>query len=114
MSIELVRAVPNSSHGQDDNLTRALVQFRVLRFRIHEFAKAISDTNAVKGRVERADELPVSSLGHEAGLFRPGDELIVFLFVIECLCRRQLFAFQEWRTATLMTKSCTIRSSPGR
>src|SRR5713226_2456981 len=68
MSIELVRAVPNSSHGQDDNLTRALVQFRVLRFRIHEFAKAISDTNAVKGRVERADELPVSSLGHEAGL----------------------------------------------
>src|SRR6266446_2853871 len=55
MSIELVRAVPNSSHGQDDNLTRALVQFRVLRFRIHEFAKAISDTNAVKGRVERGE-----------------------------------------------------------
>src|SRR5713226_9593177 len=100
MSIELVGAVPNSSHGQDDNLTRALVQFRVLRFRIHEIGKAISDTSAAEGRVERADELPVPGLDYEAGLVRPGDQRIVHDFVKPCLGRRQLFRVQEWQTAT--------------
>src|SRR5712691_12771222 len=100
MSIELVRAIPNSPHGQDDNLTRALVQFRVLRFRIDECGKAFSDTRAVEGRVERADELPVPGLDYEAGLVRPGDHRIVHDFVKLCLRRRQLFRVQEWQTAT--------------
>src|SRR5260370_10509907 len=100
MSIALVSTVPNSSHGQDDNLTLELVQFRVLRFRIHEFGKAISDTRAVEGRVERADELPVPGLDYEARLVRPGDQRIVHDFVKLRLGRRQLFRVQEWQTAT--------------
>src|SRR6266849_5925030 len=100
MGIELVRAVPNSSHSKDDDLTGALVQFRVLRFRIHELGKAIRDTRAVKGRVERADELPVPGLDYEAGLVRPGDQRIVHDFVKLCLGRRQPFRVQEWQTAT--------------
>src|SRR5260370_30984367 len=100
MSIDLVRAVPNSSHGQDDNLTGALVQFRVLRFRIHECAKAVSDTNAVKGRVEGAYELPVPGLDYEAGLLRPGDQRIVHDFVILCLGPRVLFGVHEAHMAT--------------
>src|SRR5258707_11011492 len=100
MSIELVRAVPNSSHGQDDNLTRGLVQFCIRRFRIHEMGKAISDTRTVGGRVERADELPVPGLDYEAGLLPPGDQRIVHDFVKLCLVRRQLFRVQEWQTAT--------------
>src|SRR5712664_3269472 len=100
MSIDLVRAVPNSSHGQDDNLTRALVQFRVLRFRIHEFGKAISDTRAVEGRVERANELPIPGLDYEAGLVRPGAQRTVHDCVKLCLSRRQLFRVEESQAAT--------------
>src|SRR5258708_7564619 len=100
MSIDFVRAVPNSSYGQDDNLTRALVQFRVLRLRIHELGKAISDTRAVEGRVEWADEPPVPGLDYEAGLVRPGGQRILHDFVELCLVRRQLFRVQEWQTAT--------------
>ncbi len=100
MSIELVRAVPNSSHRQDDNLTRALVQFRILRFRIHEIGKALRDTRAVEGGVERANELSVVGLDYEAGLLPPGDQRIVHNFVKLCLVRRQLFRVQEWQTAT--------------
>src|SRR5260370_27292739 len=100
MSIELVRAVPNSSHGEDDTLTRALVKFRVLRFRINECGKAISDSRAVEGRVERADELPVPGLDYKAGLVPPGDQRILHDFVKLCLGRRQLFRVQKWQTAT--------------
>src|SRR5229473_7385718 len=99
MSIDLVWAVPNSSHRQDDNLTRALVQFRVLRFRIHELGKAVSDTRAVEGRVERADELPIAGPDCEAGLLPPGDQRIVHNLVKLCLVRRQLFRVQKWQTA---------------
>src|SRR5258708_12354254 len=100
MSIELIRAVPNSSHGQDDNLTRALVQFRVLRLRIHECGKALSDTRAVEGRVEWANELSVVGLDYEAGLLPPGDQRIVHDFVKLCLAPRQLFRATECHTAT--------------
>src|SRR5258708_34429991 len=100
MSIELVRAVPNRSHGQDDNLTRTLVQFRVLRVRIHECGKALGDTRGVEGRVERADELPVTGIDFEARLLSPGDQRIFHDFVKLCLVRGQLFRIQEWETAT--------------
>src|SRR5258707_6345353 len=100
MSIELVRAVPTSSNRQDDNLTRALVQFRILRFRIHEIGKALRDTRAVEGGVERANELSVVGLDYEAGLLPPGDQRIVHYFVKLCLVRRQLFRVQDWQPTT--------------